>query len=119
MTDEVGDLGQVVPLGKTAKPVYQQGLRLIRYVHGSCNHSTCTYIVDEKLAEVQCGDCGAKLEPVWVLRQLCEKEARWNERRREFLELQEETKGRTRTRCQHCDQMTAINVSGRLGRVRI
>lgn len=111
------ELGEVVPLGTTAKPTDQRGLRLIRF-QGGCNHTTCTYIVDEKLAEVQCGDCGAKLEPVWVLRQLCEKEARWNERRREFLELQEETRGRTRTRCQHCDQMTAINVSGRLSRVR-
>lgn len=112
------ELGEVVPLGKTAKPTDQRGLRLIRY-SAACSHRTCTYIVDESLAEVQCGDCGAKLEPVWVLRQLCEKEARWNERRKEFLELQEETKGRTRTRCQHCDQMTAINVSGRLGRVRL
>lgn len=112
------ELGKVLPLGTTAKPTDQRGLRLVRYVQGACQHSTSTFIVDEKLAEVQCGDCGAKLEPIWVLRQLCEKEARWNQRRTEFLELQEATRERTRTRCQHCDQMTAINVSGRLGRVR-
>jgi hypothetical protein len=116
MSDDT-ELGEVVPIGATPKPTDQRGLRLVRYQHGACDHRTCTYIVDEKLAEVQCGDCGAKLEPVWVLRQLCEKEARWNERRKEFLELQEETRGRTRTRCQHCDQMTAINISGRLSRV--
>lgn len=116
--DDDKELGVVVPLGSTTKPVDQRGLRLVRYSHGTCNHSTSTYIVDERLAEVQCGDCGAKLEPVWVLRSLCEKEARWNQRRTEFLELQAETRDRTRTRCQHCDQMTNINVSGRLGRVR-
>jgi hypothetical protein len=87
---------------------------LVRYQHGACNHTTCTYIVDEKLAEVQCGDCGAKLEPVWVLRQLCEKEARWNDRRREYLELDAHLRERTRTRCQHCDQMTVIKVPDRL-----
>ena len=113
MSDEK-EIGEVVPLGDTAKPVDQRGLRLVRYQHGACNHTTCTYIVDEKLAEVQCGDCGAKLEPVWVLRQLCEKEARWNDRRREFLELQTHLRERTRTRCQHCDQMTNINVPDRL-----
>jgi hypothetical protein len=80
MNDEQ-ELGEVIPLGKTPKPTDQRGLRLVRYQHGACNHTTCTYVVDERLAEVQCGDCGAKLEPVWVLRQLCEKEARWNERR--------------------------------------
>ena len=116
MTEET-ELGKVLPLGATAKPVDQRGLRLVRYQQGACNHTTCTYIIDERLAEVQCGDCGAKLEPVWVLRQLCEKESRWQERKREYMALEQEIRDRTRTRCQHCDQMTAISVQGRLKRL--
>lgn len=104
----------VAPLGITPKPTDQRGLRLIRGYTGACRHTGVTYIVDETLAEVQCGECGAKLEPVWVLRQLCEKEAKWNRNREEFLAIKKEAEARTRTRCQHCDQMTAINVKGRL-----
>lgn len=108
------DDSNVTPLGVEAKPTDKRGLRLIRHTPGGCNHANVTYIVDEKLAEVQCGECGAKLEPIWVLRQLCEKEAKWNRNRDEYLALKAEVAARTRTRCQHCDQMTAINVKGRL-----
>ena len=108
------DDSNVEPLGAKTKPVDKLGLRLIRYTPGGCNHSGVTYVVDEKLAEVQCGECGAGLEPIWVLRQLCEKEAKWNRNREEYLAIKQEVQGRTRTRCQHCDQMTSINVKGRL-----
>ena len=113
MGDDPKD-GGVVPLGVTPKPTDQRGLRLIKSFTGGCSHTNVTYVVDEKLAEVQCGECGAKLEPVWVLRQLCEKEAKWNRNREEYLAIKEEVQGRTRTRCQHCDQMTSINVKARL-----
>ena len=113
MSDDTED-SNVAPLGITPKPTDKRGLRVIRYTPGGCSHTGVTYIVDEKLAEVQCGECGAKLEPVWVLRQLCEKESKWHRNRDDYLAIKAEVQGRTRTRCQHCDQMTAINVKSRL-----
>ena len=108
MSDEAPS--DVVKLDTKAKPVDQRGLRVVRYQHGACNHTTCTYIVDEALEEVQCGDCGAKLNAHWVLRQLCEKESRWRQRADDASKVLAEVEGRTRTRCQHCDQMTHINL---------
>lgn len=113
------ETGEVVKLTGASKPVDKRGLRVVRAAYGACQHRTCTYIVDEALAEVVCGDCSAKLDPSWVLRQLCEKESRWRARMEELQALAAAVKDRTRTRCQHCDQMTAINVDGRLKRVRL
>lgn len=31
---------------------------------GDCMHFMVTYIVDDKAAEVECGECGAKLNPM-------------------------------------------------------
>src|SRR3546814_2159610 len=67
--------GEVVKLETKAKPVDQRGLRVVSYQHGACNHRSATFIVDDALEEVQCGDCGAKLNAHWVLRQLARRKA--------------------------------------------
>lgn len=108
MSDETES--EVVKLQTKTKPVDQRGLRVVGYQSGACQHRTATFIVDEAMEEVQCGDCGAKLNAHWVLRQLCEKESRWRQRADDARKVLAEVEGRTRTRCQHCDQMTHINL---------
>ena len=101
----------VVKLTGRSKPVDQRGLRLVQHQSGACNHRTATFIVDQALEEVQCGDCGAKLNAHWVLAQLCDAESRWMTRLKEYRDAVDDIKDRTRTKCVHCDQMTPIRNS--------
>jgi len=82
-----------------------------RYGAGHCPHKG-PYNFDQSLASVECIDCGSLLNPLFVLEQLANKEAYWNRRQKELSgyikELNEELKERTRTKCTHCGNMTAI-----------
>ena len=109
------DADKIVKLTGSSKPVDQRGLRVVKFQAGACNHRTATFIIDEALEEVQCGDCGAKISPHWALVQLCDKESRWQTRLREYRDEVADIKDRTRTKCVHCDQMTPIrNSRGKL-----
>ena len=69
------------------------------------------YLVDEKLAEVECGTCHARLNPMHVLAELARQETRYHEYRRTYLEQVERLRKRSRTKCEHCDKMTRISSS--------
>lgn len=82
-----------------------------RYQTNACPHKG-PFIVDRKLGTVECGDCGAALNPIYCLEVLACGEAYWNLRQRDLAkylaEINAEIEGRTRTRCTHCGNMTAI-----------
>ncbi|ABO60578.1 hypothetical protein LA345_38820 (plasmid) [Burkholderia vietnamiensis] len=74
-----------------------------------CQHFNGPFLVDDTLAEVTCGRCKQKLNPMWVLKQLVQKENRWHAH---FARYQEEMKRlaeRSRTKCRHCGEMTPIS----------
>ncbi len=78
----------------------------------ACTHSPlfgCSYVVDDKLAEVECGRCGAKLSPMWVLTALAHDDRRMAEGRKRYREEQARYEERSRTKCEHCRQMTRIS----------
>ena len=74
----------------------------------TCNHYG-SYIVDEAEAEVTCGRCGEKLNPMWVLQQLANKEHQWHRVREQYQEEMKRLDERSRTKCQHCGKMTSIS----------
>jgi len=82
-----------------------------RYTTGECKHRG-PYLVDNMLGTVECGDCGAALNPIFVLEILAWHEAYWNARlndlRKHLAEINKELEGRTRTKCTHCGNMTPI-----------
>lgn len=82
-----------------------------RYVPQACKHKG-PFVVDNKLGTVECQDCGATLNPIYVLEIIAAQEAYWNMRQRDLAKhlasLNEEIKERTRTKCTHCGNMTAI-----------
>jgi hypothetical protein len=82
-----------------------------RYSQSACPHKG-PFTVDRKLATVECGDCGALLNPMYVLEKLALKETYWNQRQKDLSaylkEINQEIDDRTRTRCTHCGNMTAI-----------
>jgi ribosomal protein S27E len=87
-----------------------------RYSVDQCRHRG-PYVVDYALSTVECQDCGALLNPMFVLERLAYGEAYWNQRRKDLTkyltELEKEIAGRQRTRCTHCGNMTAIRLEAR------
>jgi len=67
------------------------------------------FIVDEQLDEVTCADCREKLNPMWVLRELCNKEHRYHELHARYDEELKRLAERSRTKCGHCGAMTKIS----------
>ena len=90
-----------------------------RYRPNTCEHKG-PYVVDQALAAVECGECGAYLNPLFVLEKLATQEAYWNKRQEDLTtylaEITAEIKDRTRTKCTHCGNMTAIKFSKEMPR---
>lgn len=75
--------------------------------HTKCSHAH--FIVDDAKAEVECGACGERLNPVWVLAQLCSADSRFHQARARYVDETKRLNERTRTKCDHCGQMTSIS----------
>jgi ribosomal protein S27E len=71
-----------------------------------CRHNK--YIVGHGLAYVECGLCGEKLEPMWVLGQMCSSQNRLVMHLDELVKDAEKAKGKNRCKCEKCGQMTRI-----------
>lgn len=77
--------------------------------YGGCRHMKT--VVDEKLAEVTCRDCGEKLSPVWVLAKLAREDDRL---RNEWAAIRAEIellKDRSRVVCKHCNKVTPVRMN--------
>jgi hypothetical protein len=67
------------------------------------------YLIDEKLAEVECGTCHARLNPMHVLGELARQETQWHNYRRSYHDQLQRLRERSRTKCEKCGQMTRIS----------
>lgn len=74
-----------------------------------CSHSFVSYIVDEAAAEVECGACHEKLNPMWVLGRLANEDRRFAENQAQFNSEMKRLGERSRTACDHCGKMTRIS----------
>jgi hypothetical protein len=79
-----------------------------KYRPDKCRHRNMT--VDAELNEVECDDCGAKLNPVAMLMRFANEESRWAREGEHLKELHKELDARVRCKCQHCGQMTRIRL---------
>lgn len=100
--DESG--GNVTQLPRTKQ---RRTAAPLEVVHSyKCQHGH--FLVDEKKADVECGLCHEKLNPMWVLAQIARDDDRLRHRwatLKADLQLMGE---RTRTKCKHCGKMTPI-----------
>lgn len=74
--------------------------------YGGCPHRH--FDVDERLLEVTCRDCKAKLSPMWVLVQLAYEDTRL---RNQWVHLRAEVRllgDKTKTKCVHCEKFTPV-----------
>ena len=74
-----------------------------------CSHFNASFVVDETREGVECSQCGERLNPMWVLKQLASNDHRYHEARRIHREEQQRLSERKRTKCEHCGQMTRIS----------
>lgn len=100
---------------------------MLKVVHsfdpGGCNHRwvfradpatgrthrfNAQYLIREGDTEVECSLCNTRLDPMFVLRILAIEENQWQETRKHYQEEMARLNERSRTKCQHCGQMTRI-----------
>lgn len=74
-----------------------------------CDHLFAQYIVNQAEAEVECARCGTRLNPMWVLSQIATHDRRYADSQKRYQDEQRRLAERTRTKCQHCGQMTRIS----------
>ena len=74
----------------------------------SCQH--VNIVIDEELAEVECAECGERMNPVFVLARFAKQESVWGNRLIALRAEQEALKERCRFKCQHCGKYTNIMV---------
>lgn len=105
MSDDTAD---VLPLPvKLRKDLGDE--HVLKAVHtGKCWHAG-GFIVDEQLALVTCAGCGEKLSPMWALVQLSHREHRYHELHARYHDELKRIADRSRTKCDHCGQMTRIS----------
>ncbi len=71
-----------------------------------CRHGEFT--INESNDTIQCGVCKEILSPMWVLKQLANKNSQLYWRWKEMQEKVEKTKNKLRCKCTHCGNMTQI-----------
>jgi hypothetical protein len=71
-----------------------------------CQHRRA--IVDEKLAELTCADCGAKLNPIQFLVTMANKLTTWEHAEQSIAKARAEMDERKRCRCTKCGEWTEI-----------
>ncbi|MFY0034212.1 hypothetical protein ABTP97_20875 [Acinetobacter baumannii] len=83
----------------------------------SSNLRKCQHIhveIDSKALELICMKCTAKVNPViWIkdtLKYWSRQQTQITEQKKQIKEDLDELKKRARTKCQHCQKMTAINL---------
>lgn len=89
-----------------------RSLKVVDSFDAGCDHRMpVTYKIRPGEAEVECGRCGARLDPVWVLTQLANRESRYVYNRERYNDEMRRLAERSKTACEHCGKMTRISRS--------
>lgn len=99
-------------------PSDEQMLKVVR--DGGCDHRIAwvnnrmvhaSYLIREGETEVECGFCGTRLDPMFVLRLLAHEETTWLRTRKAYQDEMKRLAARRRTKCEYCGRMTRISRS--------
>jgi len=114
------DDGNVTELGVRFKAPPSEDGPTLRILHfgGPCNHSFkigengrivhAHFNIREGETEVECGLCGMRLDPMFVLRRMAMDESAWMRTRQAYQDEMKRLNERQRCKCQHCGRMTRI-----------
>lgn len=78
---------------------------------GACSHHFTQFEVDTESHACKCLGCGQSVSPYVVLDRLMRQESQWMRTREAYLGEMARLKERSRTKCQHCGEMTRISRS--------
>lgn len=90
----------------------------LKIVVGECNHTgywkggrhkDAHYLIRDGETELECGICGQRLDPMFVLKQLARKESQWRHAREVYAEEMKRLDERRATKCKECGKMTPIS----------
>lgn len=76
-----------------------------------CCHFPPAFTVDPDAGKCFCRHCSGEVSPMFVLEQLMKQESRWNRTRAAYQDEMKRLDERSRTKCQHCGEMTKISRS--------
>jgi hypothetical protein len=103
------------------QPVNEAGrtLKIVdnRFSREECDHihlagrwnQPVTYLIRKGETEVECGACGTKLDPMFVLTLMAHAETDWLRTRELYIEEMKRLDGRKATKCERCGHMTRIS----------
>lgn len=106
MTDEDKLTAKVVPIGinfKDGKPLEIAA----EVAFAKCFHGQ--FQIDSSLDYVTCGLCQERLNPMYVLKRLAMQDSKFRENNEKYNEEMKRLKERSKTKCEHCGQMTGIS----------
>ena len=87
----------------------EQAIELVHYdPKQHCNHIFVSYRIRDGEADVECGGCGTRLDPMFVLKQLARQDSLYSRRQEAAVQTAKELEKRKRTTCDHCGKMTRI-----------
>lgn len=109
-----------LPIKFKSAPTDETFLKVVDSHFGTVGCSHRQYVKDGKIrhvryllrdgeTEVECSQCGTKLDPMFVLKILAREENSWNETRKRYNEEMKRLGERSRTKCQYCERMTRIS----------
>jgi hypothetical protein len=82
--------------------------RVLTEVHSyQCAHRRFTIVA--KLAQVTCSDCKERMDPMYALIQLVRQETSYHELHARYQDEMQRLAERSKTKCQHCGQITKIS----------
>lgn len=96
-----------LPVRRHEKP--DGSLMLVPPPFGNCSHFNGPFEVDEKAGDCKCLKCGERVTAIFVLTQLMRQESQWMRTRAAYQDEMKRLKARSRTKCEHCGQMTRIS----------
>ena len=74
--------------------------------YGACRHLHT--LIDDQLNEIECADCGAKLNPMWVLKRFASQLSQWEFEHERIRAARKQLEERARCRCTKCGVWTEI-----------
>jgi hypothetical protein len=88
-----------------------------RFSRDECDHvyqkgrgmNRVTYLIRKGEMEVECGGCGARLDPMFVLTLMANAETDWLRTRELYIEEMKRLNERKATKCERCGYMTRIS----------
>lgn len=107
-------MSEDLPQGVTALPVKHkeppaEGRFLVPVEPRACRHYRGPFEVNADAGKCFCKQCGGEVSPMFVLERLMLEESKWNQTRQAYQAEMARLSERSRTKCQHCHQMTRIS----------